>query len=94
MIQTTRTITNENAETALLITAEEAAGEIQFNQTEGRLQSSQWTSTTRLAPDGNRTITPGQLHQTFSMTFVPSVDNKPDPPPADSPPADATPAQP
>jgi len=104
MIQTTRTITNENAEKALLITAEEAAGEIQFNQTEGRLQSSQWTSTTRLAPDGNGTITPGQLHQTFSMTFVPSVDKKPDPPKADLPkadlpkadstPADSTPAQP
>ena len=92
VIQTTRTITNENAKKALLITSEEVAGEIQFNQTQGRLQSSQWTSTTRLAPDDNRTITPGQLHQTFSMTFVSPVDNKPDSTPADSTPADSAPA--
>jgi hypothetical protein len=88
VIETTRTIVNENAEQALLITAEEAVGEIRFNQTRGRLQSSQWTATTRLSPGGNETITPGKLHQSFTMTLVPPAEIKSDQPKADQPKAD------
>jgi hypothetical protein len=94
VIETSRTIINDNDDKALLITVEGSAGEIRFNRTKGRLQASQWTATTKLATDGE-TITPGQLDQSFNMTYVPQVENEPaKPEPAKPEPAKPEPAKP